>query len=136
VLYVAWIWQCCSILCSQADTSRAADLCHLEWTLPAGGELVFTFTGEYAPEQQIIHLELPTMYEPLVIASERLMVLCILESLLPSLLIDEVDIIMSELVLCDFIVCLDTGGDHGDLWGDNGLSPIHQEERSFPCGPT
>jgi hypothetical protein len=55
------------------------------------------------------------MHEPLVIALERLMVACILDSCLLSSLINEVDIIMSELVLCGFIVCLDTGRDHGDF---------------------
>jgi hypothetical protein len=38
---------------------------------------------------------------------KRLMVLCILDSCLPSSLIDEVDIITSELVLRGFVVCLD-----------------------------
>jgi hypothetical protein len=59
-----------------------------------GGELVCTFTGEYASEHQIIHLELPTTLEPLVIALECLTVPCVLESCLPSSLIDNVDIIM------------------------------------------
>jgi hypothetical protein len=84
-------------------------------TLPAEGELVCAFTGEYALEHQIIHLELPTMHELLVIAPERLMVPCVSESYLASLLVDEVNIIMSELVLCGFVICLDTGGDHGDF---------------------
>jgi hypothetical protein len=48
VLYVPWIWQWCSILRSQVDASRPADLCHLERTLPAEGELVCAFTSEYA----------------------------------------------------------------------------------------
>jgi hypothetical protein len=26
------------------------------------------------------------------------------------------------------------GGDHGDFWGDNSFSPIHQEERRLPRG--
>jgi hypothetical protein len=81
-------------------------------------------------------MELPTIHEPLVIASERLTVPCILGSCLPSSLIDEVDIITSELVLCGSVVCLDMEGDHGDLRRDNNLSPIHQEERCLPCGLT
>jgi hypothetical protein len=93
VLYISWIWQWHSILRSQADASRAADLCHPERTLPVGGELVCAFTGEYAPEHQIVHLELPTMHELLVIAPERLTLPCILEHCLPSSLINEVDII-------------------------------------------
>jgi hypothetical protein len=57
------------------------------------------------------------MHKLLVIASERLAVPCISESSLPSCFIDEVDIIMPELVLCGFVVRLDTGegGDHSDF---------------------
>jgi hypothetical protein len=110
VLYVPWIWHGCSILRSQVDASRLVDLCHPERTLPAGGELVCAFMGEYASEHQILCLELPTMHELLVIALEHLMVLCFSESCLLSLLIDEVDIITPELVLRGFVVCLDTGG--------------------------
>jgi hypothetical protein len=60
-------------------------------------------------ELQIVHLELPTLHKPLVVASERLAVPCISESCLPSLFIDEVDIITPELVLRGFIVCLNMG---------------------------
>jgi hypothetical protein len=46
--------------------------------LPAGGgEFVGAFTGEYALEDQVAHLELPVTHEPLVIAPERLTVLCV-----------------------------------------------------------
>jgi hypothetical protein len=79
-------------------------LCRPERALPARGELVCAFMGEYAPEHQIVHLELPTMHEPLVIAPERLMIPCILESCLPSSLVDKVDIITPELVLRGFVV--------------------------------
>jgi hypothetical protein len=50
------------------------------------------------------------MHEPLMIASKHLTVLCVSKRCLPSLLIDEVDIITSELVLRCFVVYLDTGG--------------------------
>jgi hypothetical protein len=49
------------------------------------------------------------MHEPLVIVLERLMVPCISESCLPSSLVDKVNIIIVELVLRSFIICLDTG---------------------------
>jgi hypothetical protein len=101
-----------------------------------GGELVCAFMGEYVSEHQIVHLELPTMHGPLVIALEHLTVSCILESCLPSSLIDKDDIIMLELVLGGFVVCLDMGGDHGDLRADNSLSLIHKEERRLPYGLT
>jgi hypothetical protein len=120
MLYVSWIWQWCSILRSQADTSRVGDLCYPKGTLPVGGEFVCAFTGEYASKHQVIHQKLSAMHKPLVIALERLMVLCILDSCLPPSLIDEVDIITLELVLRSFVVCLDMGGDHGDLWGGGG----------------
>jgi hypothetical protein len=90
-------------------------LCHPKRTLPAEGELVCSFTGKYALEHQIIHLELATMYEPFVIASKCLAVPCFSESYLPSLFIDKVYIITLELVLRNFVVFLSTGGDHGDF---------------------
>jgi hypothetical protein len=41
------------------------------------------------------------------------------------LLIDEVNVITLELVLCGFVICLVTEGAHGDLWGEDDLGPIH-----------
>jgi hypothetical protein len=55
------------------------------------------------------------MHKPLVVAPEHLAVPCILESCLLSSFINKVNIITLELVLHDFVVCLNTGGDHGDL---------------------
>jgi hypothetical protein len=40
VLYISWIWKWCSILHSQADASRLANLSHPKRTLPTRGELV------------------------------------------------------------------------------------------------
>jgi hypothetical protein len=57
-------------------------------------------------------------------------------SRLLSSFIDKVNIFVPELVLCGFIICLDTEGAHGNLWGEDDLSPIHQKERHFPGGPT
>jgi hypothetical protein len=68
------------------------------------------FSGKYVSEYQIVHLELHTMHKPLVIASERLPVRCILESYFPSCFIDQVNIIAPELILCGFVVRLNTGG--------------------------
>jgi hypothetical protein len=50
VLYVPWICQWCSILRSLVDASRLANLCHQKRTLPVEGELVYVFTGKFAPE--------------------------------------------------------------------------------------
>jgi hypothetical protein len=75
---------------------------------PSRGELVCAFTGEYTLEYHITHLELPATHEPLVIAPERLTVLCVSDSCLPSSLVDEVNIITPEQVLRGFIICLDT----------------------------
>jgi hypothetical protein len=90
------------------------------------------FTDEYAPEHQIVHLELPTIHEPMVIALERLIVLCISKSCLPSSLIDEVDIITPELVLRGFVVCLDTEGDHGGLRGIIASAPYTKKKDVSP----
>jgi hypothetical protein len=67
---------------------------------------------------------------------ECLVVPCIFNSRLPSSLIDEVNVITSELVLRGFIVCLDTEGAHGDLRGEDGLGPIHKEERRLSSSLT
>jgi hypothetical protein len=136
VLYVSRIWQWCSILHCQVDASRAVDLCYTEGTLPAGEEFICAYTGEYTPEHEAAHLELPATHEPLVIAPEHLMVPCFLDSCLPSSLINEVDVITPELVLRGFVICLDTGGTHGDFWGKDSLSSVHQEERCLPRDST
>jgi hypothetical protein len=81
---------------------------HADEALPAGGELVSSFSSEHPPEHQIIHLELSAAHEPLLVAFECLAVPCIFNSRLPSLFINEVDILTPELVLCSFVVCLDT----------------------------
>jgi hypothetical protein len=69
VLYVPRIWQRSSSLCSQADASRAIDLCYLKGTLIAEGVFACAFTGKYVLEHQVAHLELPAMLELLVLAS-------------------------------------------------------------------
>jgi hypothetical protein len=67
------------------------------------------------------------MHELLVVAPEWLMVSYVLDSCLPSSRVDEIDVSSLELVLRDFVVCLDTGGGaHGDLWGEDGPSLLHQ----------
>jgi hypothetical protein len=48
------------------------------------------------------------MHEPLLVVFECLAVPCIFYSRLLSSLINEVDIFMPELILCGFIICLDT----------------------------
>jgi hypothetical protein len=108
VLYVPWIRQWFSILCNQADTSRAADLGHSEGALLAGGVLVSTLSSEHPLEYQIFHLELSAMHEPLLLAFECLAVPCIFDSRLSSSLINEVDIFTLELVRHGFVICLDT----------------------------
>jgi hypothetical protein len=59
------------------DASRAAVLGHPKGTLPTGGEFVGTLPREHPPEHKIIHLELSTMHEPLMITLERMVVPCI-----------------------------------------------------------
>jgi hypothetical protein len=45
---------------------------------------------------------------------------------------DKIDIFMSDLVLCSFVVRLDTQGAHGDFWGEDGLVPVHQKKGVSP----
>jgi hypothetical protein len=108
VLYVSWAWHWFSLLYSQADTSGSAHMGYPEGTFPARGKLVHALLVKHPPEDQIIHLELSASHEPLVVTLERLSVACIFNSrLLPSL-VDQVDILTSELVLRGFVICLDT----------------------------
>jgi hypothetical protein len=136
VLYVPWVWHWFSLFCSQADTSRPAHLGYPEGTFPAGGKFVHALPVKHPSEDQIIHLELFASHEPLVVASERLPVACIFNSILPSSLIDKVDILTPELVLRGFVVCLDMQRAHGDFGGKDGLGPIHHEERCLSRGLT
>jgi hypothetical protein len=108
VLYVPSVVQRFSILRSQVDTSRAAYLGHVEGSLPSRGELVSSFLSEHPSEHQIIHLELSAMHKLLLVVFQCLVVPCIFNSRLSSSFIDEVDILVPELVLRDFIICLDT----------------------------
>jgi hypothetical protein len=136
VLYVPWAWHWFSLLRCQVDASRSAHLGYPVGTFPAGGKFVRALPAKHLPEDQIIHLELPASHEPLVVAPERLPVACIFNSSLPSSLVDQVDILMSELVLCGFDVCLDTQRAHGDFRGKDDLDPIHHEERRLSRGST
>jgi hypothetical protein len=136
VFYVPRVWQWFSILRSQANATRVADLDHPEGSLIAGGELVGTVLSEHPLEQKFIHLELSATHEPLLIASERLVVPCIFNRRLSSSFVAKVNIFAPKLVLCGFVVCLDMEGAHGDLREEDGLNHVHQKERSFFGGPT
>jgi hypothetical protein len=136
VLYVPWAWHWFSLLRSQVDASRLAHLHYPEGTFSAGGKFVHAFPIKHPPKDKIIHLELSASHEPLMVALECLSVACIFNRRLPSSLIDQVEIIMLELVLRGFIVCLDTQRAHGDLWGEDNLNPIHHEERHLTRGST
>jgi hypothetical protein len=81
---------------------------HTEGALPAGGELVSSFSSEHPPKHQIVHLELSAAHKLLLVEFECLAVPCIFNSRLPSSFIDEVNILASKLVLRSFVVCLDT----------------------------
>jgi hypothetical protein len=136
MLYVPWAWHWFSLLRSQADASRSAHLGYPEETFPTEEKLVQALSGKHPPEDQAIHLELPVSHKLLVVAPERLPVACIFNSRLPSSPIDQVDILTPELVLCGFVVCLDTERAHGDLWGKDSLDPVHHEERCLSRGST
>jgi hypothetical protein len=106
VLYVPWALHWFSLLRSQADTSRSTHLGYPEGTILVGGKFIHALPIKHPPKDQIIHLELSTSHEPLVVAPEHLPVACIFNSRLPSSLVDQVNILTSELVLRDFIICL------------------------------
>jgi hypothetical protein len=80
----------------------------MQGALPVGGELVSSISSEHPSEHQIIHLKLSIVHEPLLVAFECMAMPCIFNSRLSSSFIDEVDILAPELVLCGFVVCLDT----------------------------
>jgi hypothetical protein len=80
VLYVPWAWHLFSLLRSQADISRSAHLGYPEGTFLAGGKFVHALSVKHPPEDQIIHLELPALNKPLVVAPKRLPVACIFNS--------------------------------------------------------
>jgi hypothetical protein len=136
VLYVPWAWHWFSLLRCQADASRSAHLGYPVGTFPAGEKFVHVLQTKHPPEDQIIHLELTASHEPLVVAPERLPVACIFNNSSPSSLVDQVDILTSELVLRGFVVCLYTQRAHGDFRGKDGLGPIHHEERRLSRGST
>jgi hypothetical protein len=136
VLYVPWAWHWFSLLRCQVDAFRSAHLGYPVGTFPVGRKFVHALSAKHLPEDQIIHLEFPASHEPLVVASERLPVACIFNSSLPSLLVNQLDILTSELVLRGFVVCLYTQRAHGDIRGKDGLDPIHHEEGRLSRGLT
>jgi hypothetical protein len=105
-------------------------------TLLVRGEFVGTFPAKDPSEHQIIHLELSVAHEPFMVMPKRLPVPSIFNSILPSSLIDQVDIFTMGLVLRSFVVCLDTERAHGDLRGEDNLSLVHHEERCLTRGST
>jgi hypothetical protein len=122
VLYVSWARHWFSLLRYQADASRSAHLGYPVGTFPAGEKFVHALPTKHPSEDQIIHLELPALHEPMVVAPERLPAACIFNSSLPSSLIDQVDILTSELVLRGFVTCLYTQRVHGHFWGKAGVT--------------
>jgi hypothetical protein len=68
VLYVPWPWHWFSLLRSQVDTSRLAHLGYPEGTFPAREKFIHAHPIKHPPKDQIIHLELSTSHEPLVVA--------------------------------------------------------------------
>jgi hypothetical protein len=60
----------------------------------------------------------------------------IFNSILSSSLINKANIFTLDLVLRNFVICLDTEGAHGDFRGEDGLSHVPQKERRLSGGPT
>jgi hypothetical protein len=88
VLYVPRAWYWFFLFCSQVNASRSAHLSYPEGTFPAGGKIVHALPVKHPMEDQIIHLELSAPHEPLMVASECLLVACIFNTRLPSSLVD------------------------------------------------
>jgi hypothetical protein len=76
------------------------------------------------------------MHEQLVVAHERLVLPCISGHCLPPALVDEVHVLMPQLFLHRLVKILDPWGAHMGFRGKAGFSPIDQEGRSLPGGPT
>jgi hypothetical protein len=91
----------------KANAFGLAHLHHLEGSLLAGGEFVKPFSVQVSPQDQVLNLELPTMHKPLMVVHERLVVLCISDYCLSSLLVDEARIFTLQLFLHGFIETLD-----------------------------
>ena len=60
------------------------------------------------PQDEVASLELPTLHEPLMIAPERLVVVCISDCCSPPSLVNEVHIVTPQLFLHGFIKSLDS----------------------------
>jgi hypothetical protein len=97
-----------------------------------GGELVGTFPAKGPSEHHIFQLELSAAHKLFVVALKCLPVPCIFNSRLPSSLINQVDIFTPKLVLRGFIVHLDMERAHGDLRGEDGLSPYTMKKGVSP----
>jgi hypothetical protein len=130
VLSVPRVRQWFSILCRHAGASRVVDLGHPKGTSQPGESLL-------APSQESTHRSTRSFtWNSLLHNAGALSGVVCFYHRVSSLLIDEVDIFTPELVLPGFIICLDMEGACGDLRGEDGLSPVHQEERSLSGCPT
>jgi hypothetical protein len=76
------------------------------------------------------------MHDPLAVAPERLVVSCISGHRLPPALVDEVHVLTPQLFLHRLVKILDPWGVHKSLQGKAGFSPVDQEGRGLPGGPT
>jgi hypothetical protein len=74
------------------------------------------------------------MHEPLLVVPERLVVPCISDCRLPSVLVDEVHVFTPQLFLHRPIESLDPWGAHDDFRGKAGFGPVDQKEWGLPGG--
>jgi hypothetical protein len=129
VLYVAWILALVFHPPPLGGRIQAGKLVSPRKDPPSGGRAC---AGLHKKVCVIALDHRPTMHKPLVIASVCLAVPCISDSCLPSRFVDEVDIITPELGLWGFVICLDTGGDHGDFWGVIASAPYTKKKGVSP----
>jgi hypothetical protein len=71
------------------------------------------------------------MHEPLVVTLERLVVPCISDCCLPSVLVDEDHVLTPQLFLHRLINRLDPSGAHKGFRGKAGIDLVDQEERGL-----
>ena len=107
MLYVPWVGQRHSIFCGEANASGPAYLCDLEGPLPAGGEFVEPRSVQDPSQDEVASSELPTVHEPLMIAPERLVVVCISDCCSSTSFINEVHVVTPQLPLHGFVKSLD-----------------------------
>ena len=100
-------WVAAPLFCGKANASGPAYFCNLKGPLPARGEFVEPRSVQDPPQDEVASPELPTLHELLMIAPERLVVVCISDCCSPPSLVNEVHVVAPQLLLHGFVKGLD-----------------------------